>query len=779
MKKIRYMLALSNITLSDSQKDKIAGALLSGCETRERRKEFNKKTLPKILALIIAVITVGAVFGVISAVRKITSYEQDPQKTAESAVTADTEGIEDPGTVTPVNRTEYLRITPMYQNDKIYDLFRLTALHTSVNTEEKSVTVNNIKEIADLFNAKESDYTDIVTSLFAFAEPDRIGFVSETWYPEAEARELILASVKEGTFERLVTITVLVYENNVYLADYSLLLSSVFIPADERPDPEDLIGHWRKAGYVYRAGDGCVYMIDTDKIDLTSVYKIRIEGGLPVIYDHEYIKIANNEPEKILADGYLTIQTAHGEDYFTYDGIIEGNRKTVFTNTEKKPVTVGAEYKEDDILIPHHFPATPLSERGEVCDIINEYGCDWFFYLYNVGGKPVGVPLWLTDEGKHLRDRSGDIMYAYFDPYNCAAPAFDFDLSVQPDIVTPDGGDFTNIVAGLQTQILAPDDGPEYAYYENAGRFTAYGLEITSARFSTDLYISEGYVSKTRVCKTSGSLLDFLGIGYDPYLPSPSRFSTSDDGFTESVYQRYGTTGGEKPLYWISPGTDVTKFRITGAEPSRYISSKSGKTCRVDTLYGYKILDNGIILDLDDRVIGFTLTVLSFSSIDSSVASASDISFVFCEPSAPLYVLSDEKGLCYIGCELPDNRELFFPFEYAECRRQGDAIAGFFFGYIEHKGPYILVTDYTVKELINNSDIYGYSFTVEDPEYAQFSFNKYNDKTHSADRITAGKYGDRLIQTCGGTAYRTERASGVTRRSGTISASAGFMIDYY
>ena len=747
MRNIRYLLAFSNIRPTAADKDRMAEALEHGAEN-DGQTEENEKTPRKRRKLLFAIIAADIVIALIFAAYLIISKLPSP-KPPETTAPAATENPD----------IEYTLIKPMYQNDKTYGLLRDLILRTSWDGD--ALKIYDYKAITASFNAKKSDYENVFTSLFAFAEPDMIELHEEPNRSSSNVCELILASNVSGTFEVVVSFDALIEDGEIYLFDWGTLSSSSSAPlfglSSEDTNVRD--GGYIKAGYICSDGpDGVSYMINTDLIRLVHITKIRIEGGLPVIYDCYMTTAVFDRDGGEHPDFYGVVlamkETGNGDErYYVIDN--DGS----FSAGEKSLPVISRQFDNDKAPV-FYFPSAPQSMRKEICDIINYMRCDWFLYLYSLDGDPVGVPLYLSADGESLHDIEGKEVSALFYSYYSLFPTFDLSAAYMPEIVVyRQSSGFESLSADFSAtpdEIMAEYEKNCYTFTENI-TFCTVGdkLYLCNTRFSVDLSNNgaTGY-SYRAVTERSQALLELLGIGYTERIDGTSgyyKFRDATGGITQCVADLYGYHAARNPEYEISD-LYVCDFTLTGNDGRRRIVSHDGAEYRVDTLYGYRLHKCGFITDLDNVIIGIydVKNGLTF----------------FRDPKAPLYVVSDDSGLLYIGRELPGDDGEFLPFESVNLPYGDGKSAVFRYGYLDGLvGPYAIPTGCFFAAY--GEEMY-LRFNVEVPEFAYLSYFEYDGNAQTYNKVTLGSYGDRFVQTCGGFSYRKELSSSTSRKTRMI-----------
>ncbi len=763
MKKTRYLLAFCNVKPTAADKEKLAAALCGGYEKRGR----NVKIKGAVSVLRIVLIVVWALC--FAAAAALTIYKIASKAPASSDVTTG-ETRED-----PVFGEDYTLITPLYQNNGIYDILRtlLTDVYTAApepDTSNVHVFVYNDR-IIRFFNAGEDDKTDVITSLFAFAEPDNVEFVPEGGYEIApyEKKRIILASTQINTFEYVISTELFIYDGKVYIMDHDALAgrlssaSAVTVSkTDETTSSNGLEDYLIQIGTVSEDIEGGeAYEINNGRLMtglMTAlVTKIRIENGLPVIYDNtQYFFTGGKssglrDPEKELTLITTDKYTSYGVHYCTITSIYDERLDRLYSPTEKTPVSLGNTYfNSTDALNKYYFAPPPPDMRGEICRIINELGCDFFEYLYTANGRYVGIPLYLDKTGSYLTDYTAQTrVKAFFDPYNSALPTFD--LEVTPMIISAAPG---SVFVGERDDVYPVPPGDAYyesvyTYLDKTNVFRVAGFTVKNSFFSADQFIAG---TESDVIENTEKLLDLLGITYtartDGKIDKNVFIEYSDASYLFKMYFRYvkGSEPANIKLYYDSIAVSLRSAVLSPGESVRYIRSKSGAEYRVDTFTGYEITPGGFVADLDGRIIGVNLR---------------DGVMWFAQPQDRLYVLSDDGGLLYIGTELPFAYEEFMPFEYAEVKKNDSESIRFCFGHLQSlTGPYLIPTGYSVGNEGEDSYI---KFTFEDPVYSPYSFLKYDAQTRTYENVTLGAYGDRFVQNPGKSSYRAEQNAAAVR----------------
>ena len=780
MKKIRYMIALSNIKPTGAQKENMATALLRGVYDKDRRAGMSTGLANAARIVIIALIVAAAGFGVY----KIATFKPAPPA-AETAETEETGPADE-----PASDGFNTLITPIYEGsdyETTYGLLRevipLTKVTKRGSDADMTVNVTDAETLTALFNCKKSDLSDIIMSLFAFAEPGWI--IDLAGSGDGYRRtEIIIASEKRGTFEYIVSFPAVIQNDFIYLDIGTLLFSSTANPEYSRyysmPEEDRLTSSLVKAGRILETSGKNVssYIINPDLLFRVNVSKIRIEGGLPVTYERQIKSISFEHGSSPYTQGTdLTVRetvvtAGSGEHYYAVIDIESESEPVKFSYTpEVKSTAAIRSSTGGTAVISQYFPSPPQDMRGKICNIINKSGCDWFMYLYteqrthklDSGEKvtvedPVGIALYGDDYS--IKDSGGRVMNAYFNPYFNLFPMFDLnDGKVFPDIVT--ARDYTTFEYA-STGFAAPpaDVMEEYEknclkYYYNE-KFFLHNSDIfaVSTCFSADLYGSGGSIySKDAVIADSAALLGQLGLSYAERFydtAGAGNFSDPTGGiktYAESVYGR-SIYASSVPMMIVS-GPQSYDFVLTGSDAALYIETKTGMKYRIDKLYGYRLLKSGFITDLNNVVIGFYDTEAGLK--------------FFREPSAPLYVISNNGDLLYIGQEMPDCSDTYLPFDSVDFYVKDGERVTFRLGYLGYfLGPYVVADSCSLVAKGDDTELRVY---VYDPQYSKYPYLKYDEKTQTYNKIRVGKSGDRFVVTCGGYSYRTELAHAGNRRT--------------
>ena len=388
--KIRYILDLNNIRMPSEIRD----AALE--DTVKEEKQENKKRRVWLVAVIVAValaVVSALLFAVVTVIKNHKNSDVDP-------------GAVVPGIPADTARTDETTVpsVPGVQDDTIYRFSALNpvaGMHygyfkliiSQVNISDNAVLYvpEDTTDLQLLFgqNKQSKDIDAICETVFAFYEPGCIRYIdSISDYSTDEAKRIkdlsekdaimrsaglmpyneILMSTKFGTFEYLLTCHFyLDGSNNVFNSDRV---------------------------YLGTMEDGAL-RLRADSIGLSemTVYKIRVENSIPVIYDCTVVDSMYLH-QSALPEFDEAPMTQSGIGTYLNDtlyGLYTSDIAKVRTvSSAIFPCAYGA-VKLTNSTTPTEntskqicdYPYSMPVKRGKVyCDIINRYGLQWFFPMF-------------------------------------------------------------------------------------------------------------------------------------------------------------------------------------------------------------------------------------------------------------------------------------------------------------------------------------------------------------------------------------------------------------
>ena len=434
MDKIRYILDLNRIRLPDNVK---AAALTAAPDTVEPAVKIEKKkgrggVIAAAAAAAVLLLTAAVVFGIAS-YKKTHGGNTPGTETAPgsetvtdkgAATTADT----DPGVITsapPVDPEgdELILFNTLYREEPVYDmvldagaciktpdnvnlivsddLSPLTSYFGTDNTDDICRTLfafydkGNIRELRSISSNSPAEYINIKNRLANRGKGAEDGF---------EPVSAIFMSGRSGTFEYLLAAEF--YENG------GTLFNSAFEP----------VGEVRNEKFCFRLD-----RIET--LDFT-IYKIRFENGIPVIYSAlDVPKYQLKQRKQNDSGGYRTINEALGydisetgarteADHFLFKCTFEIFDDFFVSMSCQEQINPGIKGKIGGDLCDYPYSVPVDMERSLYCDIINKYNLQWFlpmFRYHNETGHLViigdGIKSGDAPDAKAVPDRLGNIEY--------------------------------------------------------------------------------------------------------------------------------------------------------------------------------------------------------------------------------------------------------------------------------------------------------------------------------------------------------------------------------
>ena len=417
MDKIKYILALTNVKMTDEVKMQINNRLRTAIPDVRAKK--NKKIKKIISAVTLSVLAVAAV-AVFSAVLLPKLNNNPGGAVTDSIVVTDNPGgaVTDNFVITnppstyppetsvitdpPYNQTEF-RFKPLYAYHDNYKPLRMALSLMTPTQDGEIVYADSLYPLYDLFGTNDAD--EICSTVFAFYEKGkavRFDEVTSAYSEEAlfsgqefadvygiasHKEEIIISTCKQGTFEYLLTLSV-IKQGSISDAFYRDTGAVVF------NFNKEIVG-------TYSAEN--VLSIQKDKFTTLSanIYKVRFENSTPVIYQKIPIQVKDYYPT--VKDAYSSSISSVGFN-FNYatnelisaifdlqSGLLIFNPyendmfETVCRNTGK----TGADNADSFLYSYPNGEETAEISRKTVCEIINRFGLQWFFPYY-VNMKPTG-----------------------------------------------------------------------------------------------------------------------------------------------------------------------------------------------------------------------------------------------------------------------------------------------------------------------------------------------------------------------------------------------------
>lgn len=395
MDKIKYILALNNIRMTEAAKESINRGLRTASSDAWRRKR--RKTVTAAVVSVLSVLLVTAlIVVVVNSIRN--QHGKDGPVT--DAITAAPPPTTAPETDAPVAipDEEYFTVRALYDNIPYYDVFR-SAASCMIPTEDESAVVlaSDLSAMYGYFGSEDTE--SICETLFAFYErgnsyvyyripedldpksveiSEELGLASDS----CDRNEIIVLSAKNGTFEYLLTFSVLEPKNwgSTY-GSYTFFNSAGVILGE------------------YSAGTGYRILKYNMNMIRANVYKIRNEKGVPVIYERTSVRfrtgMEENGGETVIRADNANVSFVKSTGVLKKGAFITDSHGYVLMSaTENNPEEkIGPSGKSFEF--PYSYPRgdeTGAVSRKTVCDIINKFDLQWFFPCY-ICEKPIGTTI--------------------------------------------------------------------------------------------------------------------------------------------------------------------------------------------------------------------------------------------------------------------------------------------------------------------------------------------------------------------------------------------------
>lgn len=410
MNKIRYILDLTGITLPAGVKE-AAEKKINGADTVYEKKR-GRRTAVIAAAVIAAFILLSVAVSLIIKNANKPTDPPYPDTTSSDMTGSDTVSGTDAQPSDPYDEDGYYSFSPLYENDVRYDAFK-TATQVFKPCDGYIVAAEDVSPLYKYFGAGSTEYllsrNDLCRTFYAFYSENTIrSSISITENsPESLVRikeemkknekmkadhdlypdEIILLAARDGTFEYLLTMSVLTDRGPNGSTERGTQLF------DDSPEP---IGSYGLHGYTVKRSA-------FEKAGF-SIYKIRFEMGVPVIYEkYDLPPVTFAGPDVYLKskDGStlsfpVNCLAAEDESEDT-KRIVYGSfqiRNSIIELTPKEnamldpavgtasPRTVSSELCN----YPYSFPCADADTAGcsrqDVCNIINQLDLQWFFPMY-------------------------------------------------------------------------------------------------------------------------------------------------------------------------------------------------------------------------------------------------------------------------------------------------------------------------------------------------------------------------------------------------------------
>ena len=416
MDKISYILDLTNVTMPDNVRAETEKKIRGAEEAYEKKR--GRKTALLIIASVLAFAALVLFVFLIVKTAQRPDTPDDTQTTEISGTNAETQ------TDPPESHAGSYIFASLYDGTQLYTPLK-TAAQLFIPYGDQIITADDLSPLSQYFDSQYVTADRMCDTFFAFYESGCVRNINSiSQYSDDELEqikkdllkmndynglyhdEIILLSAKNGTFEYLFTVSVMTDK-----APGDLLQPGVRV--------YDLDRH--QIGECYEDNSyGCRYKITKTAFEHLnfSIYKIRIEMGLPVIYGKYSV---NNEelfmPENEMQSGFIGIGLVTS-DMNSEDSVIKcGNFKveksivalTPDENNMSAPIGTGIERKvaataqtlpvdpaSDSVIdaldviplcdypysLPIYGETKYTCNRKDACRIINQLGLQWFFPMY-------------------------------------------------------------------------------------------------------------------------------------------------------------------------------------------------------------------------------------------------------------------------------------------------------------------------------------------------------------------------------------------------------------
>ena len=406
MDKIKYILAINNIKMTDGAKNRISGALSSlDAKAKEQTKAKKRKNIRvTVLAVLLsALMLAGVVFGAVMLIKAKINAPHTPALTDTEYYPPDVT-TEHPGDQTP--EYGYYTVNPQYEYNDSYNIFRdaLSVIKiggdggVAVNTDVSSLYPYFGGEITcyDLCRTVTSFCCDInmirptnpsqilIQSMLPTEAQSALGTSYILEQSGKEERELIALTARDGTFEYLLTFTVYVEKVKPYSSTVSW---------------ERKLYNFGGEAVGFLEGES-TYRIKKEAFDTltASVYKIRFERGIPVIYQQRAIDIKSYgihegvvvSDRGVMDEGFVINDNGRNLNVLTGASfILDAETVVIFSNAEQDMTSAvnagaGGVFGDYPYTVQTHGNDNTDLSKNTVTKIINALQLQWFIPMYSV-----------------------------------------------------------------------------------------------------------------------------------------------------------------------------------------------------------------------------------------------------------------------------------------------------------------------------------------------------------------------------------------------------------
>ena len=483
MDKLKYALKLNNVIFTRQAETAVAERLL--CDKAEKKQKKRRGTLA-----VLALVTGSIVFFVLTVALTFILVYRRPT----GSLTPIDPGVVPADDVILVEDSDSENISlPRWamSGSYEYDLLAETVARVKMTADGEFIAASDHVNLSKYFNVDYMTTDSLCRTMFAGYDGNLFLFDPNTYavpdgyekydhkehgkyYDRNSAKadfkssymtingvtagtaEVIALSASHGTFRYLLTFTFL----------YPAATSSTPAPVYTTEIPEKTF-LYNETGEEIGYYDGQSYTIKKEKLNTVKVtiYKVRCENGIPVIYDCRVVSPDEYDSEPVTYSG-SRMQTTGFESFtpisttdamrpadiitgaaFGYNGYLIKFDNSVRSSSLLKG---GSSLSEFPYSVPD-CRGSGLISNSELCTIINAYDLQWFFpeYVYEddqgqktvIGSaitkqitnydtlSPLSSALYPliggdNDNGKICDYITGEPIYPYYDPYACDKPYF-------------------------------------------------------------------------------------------------------------------------------------------------------------------------------------------------------------------------------------------------------------------------------------------------------------------------------------------------------------------
>ncbi len=400
--KIRYSLKLTNIHMTDDACEVISKKLKTAYADASKRKLKKRAVIFGAVFAAVLLLIAGVVV-----VSKLRGTQTDITPLLPATLPADeTTGPK----IDPPVVDDYVYITPLYQNDRDYGFFKDVTQLVKINGTEIGVS-EDISAMYQYFNTTDLSHGDLCLTVTSFLSDlnsiiiyNPLRSMPEDCSDEMRAllsdikkaydgrnsgiyqRECIALTAKYGTFEYLLTFTYYVEAHIDPILSSSMLDSANSVIYNS---VGEAIGRFQNGELkIKKSRLGSLH---------ASIYKIRFENGIPVIYGRKTVEkdelkdARDTNTEDILGITPFGLVFAHNTlpEYKTVltsaTLSFTGNTAVCFTsdtNAMKNDMSPPASGISFIYSAPTGIDGTSSVSRSEVTEIINSFNLQWFIPMY-------------------------------------------------------------------------------------------------------------------------------------------------------------------------------------------------------------------------------------------------------------------------------------------------------------------------------------------------------------------------------------------------------------